>query len=148
MQFTAIRTNARIKTGREAEAAVRAYAVGFMDDLISAVIPYPPPSNWLGRRPYVRTYTLQRGWLQSDTLTERREGGALRYTVQNKARDPRGRYYAQWIHGPNRQQVQPIDRLEQGWKNIGIELERLGGRGKFAEGVQKAINSVTSDFRR
>lgn len=91
---------------------------------------------------YIRTGNLLRSWEINAAST----ADAIRYTIDNKVIDQWGRKYAGWVHGSSGTGVgfggrgQTWFHEEHGWKNIGIEFARLGGRDQFRAGAQEIIN--------
>lgn len=128
VQFTAIRTNARIIPMPEIREELDAFTRDFCGDVVIEVSQYPPVPAPPNR--YVRTGRLIRNWRVQPKST----GDQIKYVIDNPTQDRRGRYYVNYVHGPS---GQTSFHSAHGWKNIGDYKDR----DRFRAGVQAIIQA-------
>lgn len=136
LAFTAIRKNARLYRTDKLASNMDRYSATFVLLLEKSVKTYP--AEYPQPQRYKRTFRLRNAWRTRRTSS----GGNIQWTLSNAVQDRRSNvYYAARVHGtgtPN-DQSQMQKHKDWGWKNLYEELERMGGRGKFAKGAQAII---------
>lgn len=134
LSLTALSSRARIVRTAAIVSGLRKYNEGFVEEVIEEAQDYPDEEN-SGGRAYVRTYTLRDSWKARDTST----GSRISYTLENYARDPRGRYYARRAHSNT---TQSRNLADVGWRTIGEIMEVVGTRREFHAGAQTIITKL------
>lgn len=129
VQFTAIRSNARIIPAEAIRAELDEFTLTHCGNILNEIAPYPPVPPPPNR--YVRTGRLLRNWRVRNTGT----GDQVKYTIDNPVQDRRGRYYVRYVQGPS---GQTWFHSAHGWKNIGDYKDR----DRFRAGVQAIISRV------
>ena len=94
VSFTALRSNVRRAPSAKVRRRLDEYTFKFAKELVEDTSEYPAATE----SSYVRTYTLLRSWRIKNTG----RGNRISYSLSNYARDPKGRYYARLVHGPNK----------------------------------------------
>jgi hypothetical protein len=131
--FTAIRKNIRAIPTEKVYKEVDRYTAQNMRFLMSTVRQYP--SAVAGSR-YLRTFRLFNAWRLRSTST----GNGIQWTITNSVQDRRSNvYYASRVHGTAGGRGQWALHKDHGWRNLYDELQKMGGRNKFAAGVQRII---------
>lgn len=123
-RFTAIRVNSAQINNALLVAELDAFTQAHIARIITEVAPYPPPPPRPPNR-YVRTNRLITYW-------RARRKGLASWEAYNPVQDPRGRYYAGYVHGPA---GQAWFHAAHGWKNVRDYLHRT----EFAAGAQAII---------
>lgn len=129
VQFTAIRSNAKLVPAAAIHAELEVFTQEFCATIVKDVQDYPPVPPPPNR--YVRTGRLLRYW----RVQSRSSGDQIKYVIDNPVQDRRGRYYVNYVHGPN---GQTSFHSAHGWKNIGD----FRSRDTFRVGVQAIISRV------
>lgn len=128
IQFTAIRSNAKIIPAPAIALKLDRFTRLWCEDIILSVRPYPPAPPPPNR--YVRTGRLGSNWrLRAATSFDQ-----IKYIIDNPVQDRRGRYYVNYVHGPT---GQTSFHSAHGWRNIGDYRNRED----FRIGVQSIIQS-------
>lgn len=123
-RFTAIRANANQLNIAAIVAAADLHTQVHCARVITEIAPYPPVPPLPNT--YVRTSRLITYW------RVRRKGPAS-HEIYNPVQDPRGRYYAGYVHGPS---GQTWFHAAHGWRNIRDHLHRE----EFVAGAQAIIS--------
>lgn len=133
IQFTALRSNARLIPDKAIIAALHVYTLKQITAIRDEARVYPdrPPNSR-----YVRTNRLFDAWRIVPNVNH----DGIQYFLNNSVQDRRtSHYYSQYVHGPTKQQTKHI---VTGWKNLGTVMAAHGGRIGFALGAQAIINGV------
>lgn len=129
MQFTALRSNAKIIPAPAIALQLDRFTRAWCEDVILSVRPYPPAPPPPNR--YVRTGRLGNFW----RLRAASDFSQVKYIIDNPVQDKRGRYYVNYVHGPT---GQTSFHSAHGWRNIG----GYRNREDFRIGVQSIIQSA------
>lgn len=130
VQFTAIRSNSRIVQTAEMRAALDQWTNDFCEEVVEKVRGYPPIPGTPNR--YVRTGRLFYQW----RVRKMDNTDQIKYVIDNPVQDRRGRYYANFVHGPS---GQTGFHSAHGWVNIG----EFKDRESWKAGVQAIIQHFT-----
>src|SRR6266568_4397301 len=111
-QFTAIRANSKIVKVAEMRSALDDWTREFCEEVVNTIGPYPgipgPPNR------YKRTGRLFSNWRVRPVGSD----DQIKYVIDNPVQDKRGRYYANFVHGPGVSPMQKSFHAAHGWRNI------------------------------